>query len=400
MLNLSRNFCIPGYLILEATAVDKSFEMFIDKDLEDIVDELNAAGLTVDLDKLDRHIQEFKKKEEDANRSFKDSAAKRGYNINIRSRKELTQWFFETLGLLVYKRGKTGPSLDAESLEMLAHKEETAAFYLWSKQAHSMVTTLTNIKKAVRDGKIYPQHNLNKAASGRFSSSGKNGDKLNINGWPKSIRDILKSAEGTVIVSFDYRNMEGHVSAALAKEDSLLRDMENSVDLHQQLADVLGVPRKIAKIVTHGTSYGMTAYGLARKIGCTEQEAEEFIEKYWETRPRIRNLKRDVIRTARMMGEVVTIAGFRRQVKGLSPDQIWSSFVQGSAADIFKEALARVSKYLKRTGKGRVQTPMHDALICELSTQDLDTTIDEIRHLMETAHPEIHLKVDIQMDKW
>ena len=154
------------------------------------------------------------------------------------------------------------------------------------------------------------------------------------------------------------------------------------------------------KIIRHGIGYGMTAFGLARRLGCTEEEAEEFIEKFWKQHPKVRTLKQDIIHKAHIFGEISTISGFTRQTYGLTDDQIYSTFVQGSAADLFKQALVKVSKYLKEHNAGRVDTPMHDALICELSNENLDKTIADIKDIMENIHPEFKLKVDVQMGEW
>lgn len=393
-------------LMGEAHYVDDKFLLFIDKDLNDIIDEINKSGVQINLERLEDHIKEYEELEKVSSKQFEEYVAKNGgEGLNLNKRADLIKWFFEILGLPVYKAGKTGPSLDSESLEALAQKNISAEYYANAKQAHSAVTMLKNIKAAVHDGRIYPQHNLNKAASGRFSSSGKDGDKLNINGWPKQIRDILttdpeESDKEKIIVSFDYKNMEGAVSASLAGEESLIQDMENDVDLHQKLADILGVDRKTAKIVNHGVNYGMTAFGLARKIGCTEEEAETFIEKYWQQRPKIRTFKQDVIQTAHMMDYISTISGFRRPTKDLSDNQIWNTLIQGSAADLFKEAVARVSRYLKSTGYGKIKVLMHDAIICELYKEHADEAIKEIKDIMEHIHPEFFLKVDVEQGKW
>lgn len=385
----------------KTTTVDPAFYIFIDKDINSIVDELNSAGVSIDMVALDNHIEQFEKQEQSSKDSFMDEVQKKGADVKLNSRKSIQDWFFKTLGLAPYKMNRTGPSIDKEVMQHYEDTVPSARYYLEMSQAHSMVTMLNNIKKAVRDGRIYPHHNLNKAASGRFSSSGSGEDKLNINGWPKSIRDILKSdISSNRIVSFDYRNMEGMVSASMAHETSLIDDMVNDVDMHQKLADILGVDRKIAKIVNHGVNYGMTAFGLARKIGCTEDEAEKFIEKYWQQRPKIKTLKQDVIQTARMMGYISTISDFRRPAKDLSDDQIWSTFIQGSAADLFKEALTRVSKYLKSTGYGSVKSPMHDAIICEIDNSHLDEAVASIKDIMENIHPEFILRVEVEMDKW
>lgn len=385
-------------ILTEGAFIDDSFNIFISRDIEDIVNELNTNGVTIDEDKLRKHLDEYSAKETKAINDFNSAVTKLGYSVNISKRKEIIDLFYTKLGLPIYKSTKTGPSIDSECLEVLRKLNPIPGYYADAKSARSMINTLTNILNALKSGKIYPQHNLNKAASGRFSSGGV--DKININGWSKDIRDILKAADAKVIVSFDYKNMEGAVSASMAGQTDLIEDMANDVDLHQQLADILGVDRKVAKIVNHGCSYGMTAFGLGRKIGCSEEEAQDFIDAYWNKRSKIRNLKQDVIHTAKMMGYIATISGFKRNTNMLSDDQIWSTFIQGSAADLFKQALVEVQTYFKKNGNGKVLTPMHDALICEIDSENLDETIAAVKDIMENIHEKFTLRVDVQIGKW
>lgn len=392
-----------GSSVEEGKFVSDEFQILIDKDLEDIIAELNASGVSINQQRLADHIKEFQEKELTATADFEAEVQKCGQPINTNKRADLVKYFFTILGLPVYKSGKTGPSLDSESLEFLSSKHPSAGYYAAAKQAHSMVTTLKNIQAAVHDGRIYPQHNLNKAASGRFSSSGANGDKLNINGWPKAIRDILTTdqSEGTEIVSFDYKNVEGAVQYFLAHEQGAIEDYLGGVDMHQKLADILGVDRKTAKIIRHGIGYGMTAFGLARRLNCTEEEAEKFIEKFWEQQPKVKTFKQHIIHLAHMYGEVQTISGFSRKATGLSDDQIYSTMIQGSAADIFKNAVAAVQKFLRNSHNGKVKVIMHDAIICEIVQNDeFDYTIESIKEIMENIHPNMALRVQIEKDNW
>ena len=380
--------------------IDPKFKLLIDKDLEDIVDEINASGLGINEKRLAEHLAEAKQAEADATAKFKKSVEDRGYSFNYNSRKDMVNWFFNILKIPPFKMGKTGPSLDAESLEAIAHIDESAQFYLDAKSAHSLVNILQNITNALRDGRIYPHHNLNKAASGRFSSSGANGDKININGWPKSIRDIFKADDDRITVSFDYKNMEGAVQYFFANEEGSIDDYLSGTDMHQKLADILGVDRKVAKTIRHGIGYGMTAFGLARRIGCTEEEAQEFIDKFWKTQPKVLTMKQDIIRTAHQLGFVSTISGFSRDARGLTDDQIYSTFIQGSAADIFKQALSSVAKYFKIHNNGRIVTPMHDALVCEINEEGIDQTIEDVKTIMQNIHPEMKLQVEVEIGKW
>lgn len=379
---------------------DKDFEVFISKDLPQIIDEINEAGVAIDEDRLNFHIDEYEKIKTDAYNDFVVALMKDGLTGKIDSRKDIIRIFFDELKLPVYKSTKTGPSLDAEALATIEDLHPAVKAYKNYKSAHAMLNTLNGIKKALHDGRVYPHHNIAKAASGRFSSSGTNGDKLNINGWSKRIRDILKPMPDKMIVSFDYKNMEGTVSAALSRQTDMLEDIVNDVDLHQKLADMLGIDRAKAKIINHGINYGMSAFGLGRRLGVSEEEAQEFIDKYWANKDKIRSHKANVINLARMYGYVKTIGGTKRPADNVSDNALWSSYIQGSAADIFKNAVVEVSKYLKGVN-GSVVTIMHDAIVAEIPTgEQFDTIVSKVASIMETIHPNIPLRVDIQIGKW
>lgn len=366
--------------------------------LENIVNNINETGVKVNVDLIDQMISSKEKEEVAAEKEFKDSVTSAGYTVDISKRKDLVHWFFDILKCPVYKRGKTGPSLDDEVLTYLSDIP-TAKNLMDIRKSQSYVKTLTNIKAAIKDdGRIYPQHNLNKTVSGRFSSSGKDGDKLNINGWSKEMRKIVSVTEGYRIVSFDYCNMELAVAAAMAQEVSTLKDILNKTDLHQALADRLGVPRKVGKTVNLGIQYGMTPFGIARKLGVTEEEAQTYIDGYWAQHKEIKEFKRHIIRLARKLGYVQTISGIQRKAEGCTDDQLYSTFIQGSAGDLFKKAIVNIFSDVQGINPVAL---MHDALVVEVKDdENFEATVADIKNRMETVHKDFVLRVDISYDEW
>lgn len=160
--------------------------------LKGVVDEINDKGLKVDILRLDTHINNYTKLYDDENLKFKELLKSRNIPlININSIKESRKLFFEDIGLSPVSFTKTGPSLDEKTLSILEEKDEVAKVYKRLKSLSRRCKLISNIKKALKDGRIYSQLNLNEAVSGRFTMSGKDNSKVNIQQWFPEIRDII-----------------------------------------------------------------------------------------------------------------------------------------------------------------------------------------------------------------
>jgi DNA polymerase-1 len=376
----------------KATFVDPSFYLFVSQDIAEIVDEINKAGLTVSLEKIDEHIEATTNVKNDATAQFQAIVKAEAPNLDMSKRDGPTQWFYQTKGHPVKVKTKTGaPSVNSEAVDnFIADGDESAKYYQAASSATQALKFLNGIRRAYQDGKIYPQHKLNGASSGRFTTN-------LTGGWPKPYRDILVGDDQTeVIWSFDYANIDGAIQYFLANETGQIEDYTAGTDMHSKLAEILGVERQVAKAIRHGVGYGMTPFGIAKKIGSTEEEAEEFIEKFWEQQPKIRTLKQDIILTARKMGYVATIGDFRRPTKDINDDEIYATFIQGTSADICKEAMVRVDKYLKSTGYGRLKMSMHDSVVVSIQFDKQDEVVVQIKEIMETIHPKMQLRVSAE----
>ena len=298
-----------------------------------------------------------------------------GYSVNLQSQQQVADLLFRKLRLPQIK----GDSTDEEVLRklesmhpaitcMLEHRELT-------KLKGSFVDKADNA--IAEDGRLHLEYNPLGARTGRFTSAGgvgRAGEKIRMNGqtWPKTtervnIRKALCAAPGRIWVSADFSQIEYRVLAAAAKETGLITALENGFDVHEATASLfLGVPmaeitpdqRKRGKTLNFGVVYGMTDAGLASKLGCTTKEASEIKRTYFARLTRVEALIREKKKFCLEHGFIATEFGrirwFRdlRQVDERKRERLlgaaFNTYVQGTAADLNKAALARVWKLVRQ----------------------------------------------------
>ena len=188
------------------------------------------------------------------------------------------------------------------------------------------------------------------------------------------------------------------MQATLAKDEKAIQAFRDGQDAHTQLATLLNVSREKAKIVNYAVSYGMTAYGLAIELGTTEDEAQRIIDNYWRAKDKVAAKRQHIINWSRSHGFVPTIYGFSRSMSTITKDdQIWSTSIQGSAADLMKKCMVDVYKYLEVTGCGRVLTNVHDALLIEVDNTDI---VPALKNIFTKVDEHFVLDVDVKIGEW
>lgn len=366
------------------------------------MDEVNAKGIRVDEVKLAGHLASLKKREELLKQQFTQEMVNQGvtpFNINKPKRAELHKLFFEELKLPVIEKGKTGPSLNGQVLAILSKQNILAGIYADIKSAERKVKLVDNIKKGVRNGRIYPQLKLNGASSGRFTCI-----EPNIQQFPEEIRDIILPDEG-ILVYIDYHQIEYRVQAVLAKDERAIASFKRGEDEHTRVANDLGISRDKAKIVNYGISYGITPFGLAKELETDEHEAKKVIDSYFASKPEVVVYKKKVIKTAKKSGYVNTLYGFQRKLSeivskrasGDIDEQVWSTHIQGSAADLVKKCMVDVAEFLESTNSGVILANMHDALLIDLKDM---SKLDEIVAIFENVDERFQLAVDTKIGKF
>lgn len=328
-----------------------------------MVDEMNTKGIKIDEARLDAHIREARERVSAAQKKWFDTLKAQDLeSVDFTKQTQLIDLFFTKLGLPILKTTPKGaPAMDKKVLDVLGELNPLPKIYKEIKSAQRVLKMLTNIKEASMDGRIYPQLHIDGAASGRFTCDG-----VNIQQFPESIRDIVVADSGN-LVYIDYSQIEYRVQATLANDTDAIEAFRQGKDAHTQLASLLNISREKAKIVNYAVSYGMTAYGLAIELNTNEEEAQRIIANYWKAKGKVAACRTRTIAWAHKHGFIPTLYGFSRSMHGIKKDdQIWSTAVQGSAADLMKRCMVDVYHYLNENGCGRVLTNIHDALLIDL----------------------------------
>jgi DNA polymerase-1 len=390
--------------------------------LIDVLVEMEHNGVAIDpailkeqSDVLAGRIDELRKKiQEEA-----------GYEFNPDSPKQLGDVLYNKLKIPVPKRTKTGPSTDVEALDKIADKHPVPALIL---EYRSMVklknTYLDNLTDFVnpRTGRIHGSFNQTGASTGRLSMSDPNLQNIPIRtdeGRRIRLAFVPGDRQHNVLLTADYSQIELRVLAHFTREEALVRAFERDEDIHTIVAsEVFNTPldqvtrqqRGYAKTINFGIIYGVSAYGLARRIeGLSVQAAGELITAYNKRFPSIQRFLEQCVQKAQADGYVETILGRRRPIPDISSGVIAlrnaaermaiNSVVQGSAADLIKVAMRNLYRRLiaeKRPSKMLLQ--VHDELVFETPQEAAETDAALVREEMVNAGKELKLTVPLKVE--
>lgn len=342
-----------------------------------------------------------------------------GVDFNPDSPKQLAEVLFEKLGLPVIKRLKTGPSTDVEVLEELATQHELPGLILDYRRLTKLIGTyLSSLAQCIHATtcRIHTSFNQCGTATGRLSSSDPNLQNIPIRTEEgRQIRSAFVADEGYLLLAADYSQIELRVLAHLSEDPTLMAAFEADQDIHRIVAaEVFGVPaaevtsqmRGRAKTVNFGIIYGQTAFGLARTLRIGRTEAGEFISKYRRRFPRIDEFLRRCVEQARSQGYVETIFGRRRHISDLdarNPSQralaerlAINSVVQGSAADLIKQAMVNIAARIRDENRpSRMLLQIHDELVFEVPENSVPAEREMVVAEMTSA---IRLKVPLKVE--
>lgn len=348
-----------------------------------------------------------------------------GEKINLKSTRQLGILLFETLGLPVIKKTKTGYSTEAAVLEQLEDKHPLIGTILeYRKLTKLQSTYLDGLKPLVNShtGRIHTHFQQTVAVTGRLSSTDPNLQNIPTRTEEgKQIRAIFVPGEGyDYLMSCDYSQVELRILACIAQDTLLLESFKHGQDVHSRTAaEVFGVPledvskemRSKAKAVNFGIVYGISDFGLAKQLDVTRGEAAGYISNYFERYTGVKKYMEDIVAKAREQGYVATLMGRRRYL----PDIRHSNFnlrsfaertaintpIQGTAADIMKIAMLKVAKALKEAGvKSRILLQVHDELVLEIVEDEKELVASLVETAMEeAANLEIPLAAEVAFGK-
>lgn len=353
-----------------------------------------------------------------------------GCSFNINSPRQVGEVLFVQMGLKAKKkRGKANYSTNAAVLEELAQEYEIAELILEYRKYSKLKSTYTEALPALidsRDGRIHTTYNQTVTVTGRLSSSNPNLQNIPIRtDQGNKIRNafVAQDRVNGMILSADYSQIELRLLAHISQDKHLVEAFNNGVDVHTLTAskvfdvsieNVTKEMRYRAKAVNFGIIYGQSKYGLAKALGISNSEAEDFINKYFATYPRVKAYMEATIQMVQEKGYVETVFGRKRyletelsssnaMIREFAKRAAINQPMQGTAADLMKMAMNDFAKKLKENNlKSKMIMQVHDELVIEVYKPELEIVKGLVKEAMELGQPlSVPLVVDINAgDSW
>jgi DNA polymerase-1 len=386
---------------LDEDGLTRLFEE-IELPLVDVLVEMERQGVKLDVRRLSEISRRFDKRAIELERQVWELA---GEQFTIGSPQQLAPILFDKLKLSRKRRGKTGFSTDARVLNAIRHEHPIIpAIEEWREVTKLKSTYLDAFPELIgADGRLHTTFNQTAAATGRLSSTNPNLQNIPIRTEQgREIRACFVAEDGCRLVSADYSQVELRLLAHIAGEPVLKEIFKRGEDVHTATAEaILGGrtdpgTRSKAKMVNYGIVYGLSAFGLADRLQIPKEEAQEFIDAYFERFPRVKAFIDETIERAREEGHVATLFGRIRRVPELRSRQFQTRslgerlavnmVIQGTAADIIKVAMVRCRDELRSAGLAtRLVLQIHDELLFEAPEAEVEGASEIVRREMANA---------------
>ena len=379
----------------------------IEMPLVPVLAKMERAGMLVDPDRLHSLSEGLATQITEVERSIRDLAGDETFNIG--SPMQLSHVLFDVMGLPTkgLKKTKRGYySTNAKVLSELARDHEIVRLILdWREKSKIKSTYLDTLGPLRRgDGRVHTTYNQTITATGRLSSSDPNLQNIPTRSeLGRTVKTAFSAGEGSVFLAVDYSQIELRLLAHLSGDEHLVRAFNEGEDFHAETAArVFGVPvsevtpdlRSRAKAVNFGIVYGQQAYGLSQSLHISMAEARDMIDRYYEAYPGVRTFLDNVVARAKQTGYAETMYGRRRhipelkaknpQLRGFGERTAMNHPMQGTAADIIKIAMARVSRRLEEEGfAAHMILQVHDELDFECPADEVERLTTMVRDVME-----------------
>lgn len=379
----------------------------IEMPLVPVLAKMERAGMLVDPDRLHSLSEGLATQIAEVERSIRDLAGDETFNIG--SPMQLSHVLFDVMGLPTkgLKKTKRGYySTNAKVLSDLARDHEIVRLILdWREKSKIKSTYLDTLGPLRRgDGRVHTTYNQTITATGRLSSSDPNLQNIPTRSeLGRTVKTAFSAGEGSVFLAVDYSQIELRLLAHLSGDEHLVRAFNEGEDFHAETAArVFGVPvsevtpdlRSRAKAVNFGIVYGQQAYGLSQSLHISMAEARDMIDRYYEAYPGVRTFLDNVVARAKQTGYAETMYGRRRhipelkaknpQLRGFGERTAMNHPMQGTAADIIKIAMARVSRRLEEEGfAAHMILQVHDELDFECPVNEVERLTAMVRDVME-----------------
>jgi DNA polymerase-1 len=407
---------------LEDELEEKSvLELFhsLEMPLVEVLAEMELAGVKIDAGVLKRLSAQI---EDRLIRLIQEIYELSGTQFNINSPKQLRDVLFVRLKLPVVKKSKTGPSTDEEVLRSLSDKHKLPALLLEYRQLTKLKNTYIDTLPKLADsstGKIHASFNQTGTETGRLSSSNPNLQNIPIRtDIGRSIRRaIIASGPDNYLLSCDYSQVELRILAHLSGDENLIEAFRQDKDIHIATASLLyGIAqnnvtdqmRQVAKRVNFGIVYGLSAFGLSRDLEIGVDQAQAFIDTYFNMYPKVKDYIQEEIAKAEEQGFVTTILGRRRylseiknknlSIRQFAQRQAVNTPIQGSASDLIKLAMVQINNEIKvRRLRSRMVLQIHDELVFDVPGGELSDFSVLVKNKMENAFRlDVPVKVQVK----
>ena len=419
------DFCLRIFLALkEELFISKLNSVYerIERPLINVIANMEKEGILIDKSTLNALSIEFQDKLTLLQKKIYESC---GEEFNIASPKQLGEILFEKLNLPQDKKSKTGNySTSISVLEELSTKGfEIADLIIEWRTLSKLKSTYTDalqesINKQTK--RVHTSYSMASASTGRLASTNPNLQNIPIRTSDgRRIREAFIAKDGYKLISADYSQIELRLMAHAANETEMIKAFNENVDIHSQTASkVFGIPiedldseiRRSAKAINFGIIYGISAFGLSKQLSCSQSEAKNFIESYFDQFPKIKSYMDAMIENAKMNGYVETFFGRRIPIKSINSKnfqersfaerQSINAPIQGSAADIIKRAMIKIHNvFQEKNIESKMLLQVHDELVFECPKDEIKAVSHLIKKEMEQANlPLFPLNIPIVVD--
>lgn len=414
-LSLTAYKALPALEAALAKAKMRTLYDAVELPLIYVLDDMEKFGIKVKKEALHEYGQKLYEKIQTLETEIYALA---GEQFNINSPKQLGVILFEKLKLPYGKKTKTGYSTSAEVLEKLRGEDPIVGLVLEYRQLTKLKSTyadgLENFIAA--DDRIHGKFNQTITATGRISSTEPNLQNIPIRmELGRLIRKVFVPEEGYVFIDADYSQIELRVLAHMSEDEALIQAYKEAMDIHRITAsqvfhtpfeEVTDEMRRNAKAVNFGIVYGISSFGLSQDLSITRKEAENYIQKYFKTYPKVKEFLDNAVKSAKENGYSETMFSRRRPIPELKSGNFMqrsfgeriamNSPIQGTAADIIKIAMINVSRALKEKKlKSKLILQVHDELLIEAYEPEKDIVIEILNNEMKNA---VVLSVPLEID--
>lgn len=389
----------------------------IEMPLVDVLLDVEQNGVLIDPDMLEKQGREVDRQLQQVEQAIYQLA---GEVFNLSSPKQIQEILFEKLELPVLRKTPKGqPSTAEDVLEELAADHEIPALILEHRSLNKLMSTyIDKLPQEInaRTGRVHTSYQQAVASTGRLSSTSPNLQNIPVRtAEGRRIREAFVAPAGCKILALDYSQIELRIMAHLSADESLLNAFAQGLDVHRATAaEVFGAnldqvnadQRRAAKAINFGLIYGMSAFGLGKQLNIGRNEAQQYVDTYFERYPGVKRYMEETKQRARDQGYVETVFGRRlylpdikarnANVRQYAERTAINAPMQGTAADIIKRAMITVQGWIAENSDAcKMIMQVHDELVFEVAESEIERSRDRIAELMTGA---AELSVGLEVD--